>query len=85
MRAEFERVERLLDLDAKENNIRDTPEKVVPTESVGLQLQERIANSGNTHTVQNLNRYAKWTLLFFVILFFTVMMKVYLRRFADFF
>lgn len=79
MLAEFERVERLLALDAK-GNIQDVPEKVVPPESERLQLQEPIA----THTLQNY-RYAKWTLLFLVILFFTVMMKIYLRRFADFF
>lgn len=101
MRAEFERVEKLLASDNEPNSIEDNINDIklkgqsssssmiddsmiqLPPDRVSENQPQFVEQYGNTEIIRNHSQYVMWTLLFFVILFFGVMMKLYLARFTD--
>lgn len=82
MQAEFERVERLIESNVTSKQTQSTSNREI------LQQENTTANqvaqpSVNPPNIRNHYRYFRWMLLFFIILFFGVLLKMSMGRFSD--
>lgn len=81
MQSAFDHVEQLLRPISREDSTEQTTEQT----QMQSHSEDRpeVTPYANNRTMQNHYRYTKWTLIFFLILFFGVMIQIYLGRFSE--
>lgn len=83
MRAEFERVEQLLASNAEPNSREPLSTDLTQLQDHISENQPQFVAQYHEYPVKNHYRYVKWTIIFFVVLFFGVLTQMYLGRLAD--